>query len=280
MFETLVISGSALKGFASLGALQYLDENKYLDDIHTYIGTSAGAILCYLLSIGYRPVEILVSICTGTVLDKLKNFDLVKMINGQGAVDFIYLQQFLEKLTIDKIGHFITLKELKDEFNKTLTCCVYNLTKKKVEYLNFENYPNLPCITALRLSSNLPLLFDNYKYMDSYYIDGGIVDNFPIQLSKSESTIGIHIKGIETIYDLKEFKLLEYIYEILFIPINIIHKDKISKLSTANNTIVTIEFNDPTLIFNFNLSSQRKLDLFSEGYCKCKQILEEKKHSN
>lgn len=58
-FDTLVISGGSVNGISALGALQYLRDNEYLNNIKTYIGTSSGAFICYLLAIGYTPVEII-----------------------------------------------------------------------------------------------------------------------------------------------------------------------------------------------------------------------------
>ena len=65
-YKNVVISGGAIKGIASLGALQYLVDNQFicLQDTLNYIGTSVGGIISYLLIIGYTPIEIFVKICT------------------------------------------------------------------------------------------------------------------------------------------------------------------------------------------------------------------------
>ena len=58
-YDTLVLSGGSSKGLVILGALQYGYDNYLLNEIETYIGTSAGAITCFLLAIGYSPLEII-----------------------------------------------------------------------------------------------------------------------------------------------------------------------------------------------------------------------------
>ena len=63
-FDTLVIAGGSSKGIVTLGALQYLYDNNIGKNINTYIGTSSGSIICFLLIIGYTPIEIIVYICT------------------------------------------------------------------------------------------------------------------------------------------------------------------------------------------------------------------------
>ena len=84
-YDTLVLSGGSTKGIIILGSLQYLYDNFYLSKIKNYIGTSSGAIICFLLAIGYTPIEIIVYICTHQLLEKIQHFNVVAMINGGGA---------------------------------------------------------------------------------------------------------------------------------------------------------------------------------------------------
>ena len=166
-FDTLVLSGSGVKGLFVLGALQYCYDNFILSDIENYVGTSSGAMISFLLVIGYTPVEIITSICCNQVMEKMQHFDIFAMINNLGAASFTNISLHLERMTIDKIGYLPTFSDLKHKFNKNLVCITYNLTKGEVEYLSYETRPELPCLIALRMSSNLPLVFENYKY-DNY----------------------------------------------------------------------------------------------------------------
>ena len=59
-FDTLVLSGGSSKGILILGALQYAQDNFLLNKINKYIGTSVGSIICFLLLIGYTPIEIMI----------------------------------------------------------------------------------------------------------------------------------------------------------------------------------------------------------------------------
>ena len=66
-YNKIILSGGALKGLLTLGSLQYVYDNNNLNDVTQYIGTSVGSIICFLLSIGYTPVELIVSICTSRI---------------------------------------------------------------------------------------------------------------------------------------------------------------------------------------------------------------------
>lgn len=59
-YDTICLSGGGLSGFCFIGALKYLDDNKYINliSINTYVGTSVGAIIAFLLAIKYSICEI------------------------------------------------------------------------------------------------------------------------------------------------------------------------------------------------------------------------------
>jgi hypothetical protein len=114
------------------------------------------------------------------VIERMQHFDIFAMVNNLGALSFTNISECLEKMTIDKIGYLPTFHDIKHKFNKNLVCVTYNITKGEAEYISYETHPTLPCLVAIRMTSNLPLIFENYKYSNNYYIDGGIVDNFAI----------------------------------------------------------------------------------------------------
>lgn len=272
-FDTLVLAGGSSKGILILGALQYCFDNFLLKDIDIYIGTSAGAMICYLLAIGYTPLEIIVYICSNQLMDKMVHFNIIGMINNQGASSYSSINETFEKMTINKIGFYPTLKDLKDKYNKTLICCTYNLTEKKTEYLSYENYPNLPCLTALRMSSNLPLIFENFKYGNSYYVDGGITDNFPIDIGDKlgKKILGCLLTAEQDNFNNNEINILEFIYVLMFIPILQLEELKIKNVSEKCK-IIKLN-NNKFKFFNFDLNSKDKLELFSSGYTQMKEQL-------
>lgn len=274
-YDTLVLPGGGIKGFSLLGAVQSALDMGYLKNIKIYIGTSVGSIICYLLAIGYTPIEIIVVLYTTKWLENMQYFNLVDMINGNGATTFTKLSEFLEKLTINKIGRFLTLGKLKELFGKTLICVSYNITTCVTEYIGPENYPDLPCITALRMSCNIPLIFERFKYMDNYYIDGGITDNFPIL--KAEE-LGNHIFAIHlqieenTLKDEPEEGTISYFIKLLQIPMIQLTKHNIA-LSTNKSFIVPINTGNFKNVIDFNINSKTQLELFSIGYKNVKDFI-------
>ena len=97
-YDTLVLAGGSAKSIVTLGAVQYVYDNYLYRNLKYYIGTSAGAIICYLLIIGYTPIEIMVYICTNQILEKMQHFNVFSLIKGQGACSFHIIQEELEKM--------------------------------------------------------------------------------------------------------------------------------------------------------------------------------------
>ena len=267
IYNTIVLSGGSIRAIATLGALQWCYDNSLLLNVKTYIGTSAGAMINYLLCIGYTPIEIIVYLCTHQLLERLQTFNVVAMIQGRGASSFNQLGEHLEKMTIAKIGYLPTIGDLYDKLGKTLICATHNLTESRTEYIRHETHPEVPCITALRMSSNLPLVFERYRYGRCFYVDGGISDNFPVQLADIDGNKALCISLAENKSSLEqeaELNTLEYIYNLMFIPIEQSMACKIATASERCNivTIPTSKFK----FFNFSISCRDKLNLFSEGY--------------
>lgn len=269
-YDTMVLAGASQKGFIIMGALQYALDNYLLKNVTNYIGTSSGAIICYLIIIGYTPIEIMVYLCTSNVLDNLQNINIMDMIQGKGATSFQPIHEHLEKMTISKIGYLPTLQDLREKYGKFLVCITHNMSDNTTEYLSPDNYPTLPCITALRMSSNLPGIFDKFKYGHAFYVDGGLSDNFGINLGEK---IGVKILGLTlntkvvdttSTSDDTEMGTLDYMYKIVMVPITSATSYKIAQ---ASDKCTIIKLNSPMKkFFNFDMKSQEKMDMFVMGY--------------
>jgi NTE family protein len=274
-YDTLVISGGSSTGIVTLGALQYAYDNYLLNKVQTYIGTSSGSIISYLLIIGYSPIEIIIYICSHQLMEKIQHFNIVAMINGGGAASFTTIYEQLEKMTIDKIGFLPTFEDLKNKYGKTLICTTYNTTENKTEYISYLTKPTLPCLIGIKMSSNLPLIFEKYKYGNNFYIDGGVSDNFPIDIGDK---MGGKILGIvlcskdENFNNEHEMNILEYIYKLMFIPISQTEEYKI--MNVSNKCKIIKLYYSKVKFFNFNINSKMKLDLFSSGYQQTKELFE------
>ena len=72
-------------------------------------------------------------------------------------------------------------------------------------------------IKPILASAAFPGVFSPVKINDSYYVDGGTLNNFPVELLKKQCDIiiGIYVNGFETI-DIKELKHSHHVAERAF----------------------------------------------------------------
>jgi len=278
-YTTVVISGGALRGFGLLGAIQYIQDREWLRDVHRFIGTSIGAIISYLLCIGYSPTEIMVNMCQSSLFDKMAKIDTLNVIHGMGAGSFSILHDHLEKMTLSKIKKHVSLGELFTRFGKSLVCCTYNETCERVEYLSHLNHPDMDCLTAIRMSANLPFMFDPFVYQDFSYIDGGVANNFPIdQVGNDEPALGIRIgrNDVQKEKDPGENLMVRF-YNTILIPIQCMENVLIEKVSRENPLIDVISVSIPTcMTLHFSLTTTDKFDMFSTGYDTARRYFESK----
>ena len=127
------------------------------------------------------------------------NVNFEKIVNDYSLIDQKDYEILLKKIISYKnFNPNITLKELYDKTNKEINLITYNITTCSEETLNYLTYPDLMLWEGLYMTSALPFLFNPYEYKTKIYIDGGIVNNFPIDNVRNENkfkTIGICIDG-------------------------------------------------------------------------------------
>ena len=96
-------------------------------------------------------------------------------------------------------------------------------------------------LKALRITASLPILYSPYKFENKLFIDGGIMNNFPINLFEKDSKniLGIYISSKKNNYS--EINNLEDIFFSIIDCINQADKQKYIKGYEKNIIILNIE---------------------------------------
>ncbi len=47
----------------------------------------------------------------------------------------------------------------------------------------YETTPDMEILNSLKLSARIPIIFGPIKYNNDFYIDGGVWNNFPIDIA-------------------------------------------------------------------------------------------------
>ena len=182
----LILSGGGVRGYAILGSLNYLVEKGIIKQnlLRTFAGSSVGAIICLLLNCGYTPQQIY-DIGLDLDLKSMFNPDIKKVLTHFG---FDTGTTFVNKLkTLLKQKHFdpnITFIRLYNITKQKLIVTATSLNRRTTKYFNYVETPNYKVIDVIRASMGIPILFTTVKDGDEHFVDGGMLDNFPVHLFK------------------------------------------------------------------------------------------------
>lgn len=278
LIDTLVISGGGVKGIAFIGSLKYLEElNKTKDDIKCIYAISVGSIISVLYAIGYTSEEMETEIMS-VDLQSLQNIRFKTFIKSYGLDSGKNIITWLESL-IEKKGYnkTLTFKQLYKKTGMDLNIGATNLNKYKDVFFNMDISPNLIISRAVRMSIGIPLIFSAIKYKGEIYVDGGVINSYPIKrFDNLDNVLGLKlvVKGeIETEFDEKIETMDHYLYHVMHCYI--LQKERSSTLSSQySDHTIFIESNHITHTINFNLNDDEKRRLIKCGYDATKMYFE------
>lgn len=257
-FSTIVFSGGAFKAISLVGIIKFLEENNLIKNIKNLIGTSAGAVFCYLICLGYSCNDMKQLLYKMTNQDEYLKFDLeiddlINMYENFGLDSGERLEIFFQNILYQKLYRKdITFLEFAKITGKNLVICVTNLTKVSSEYWSVDTTPHYSIITALKASCCIPIIFTPIKIDDMLYIDGGLYNNFPISYLNKHNIIK-DVLGININCD-NFSKMDNFLYYIRFIISTLIDKLKYKEIEIAKNlsqNIITLELgNEENVTFD------------------------------
>lgn len=199
-YKNLVFEGSAISGLSYIGVLKILEDKQIIDTIENIIGTSSGAVIAAFVAIGYKSEQLynLLKDINWKFMISKRNclFQCFHFWNHYGIYKYNKFQNLIKNLFLRKLGKSdITFEELYNITNKNLIIVGVNVNKQETEYFSKDTTPDLSVITALKISTAFPFIFDPIKYNKSLYVDGGLMDNFAIEYFgfDNKETLGIKV---------------------------------------------------------------------------------------
>ena len=196
----LVISGGGPTLIQALGAIQHVEEQKFIDisNIETIYGTSAGAILGTLICLKFD---------WETINDYIikRPWHEVFPINIQKIFEAYTKKGIFDIKTVEKIFKpLFSAKDLpldislQDFYNYSkieLHFFAFDINDFKNEDISYKTHPNISLITALQMTCSLPVLVAPVCIDNKCYIDGGIDCNYPLnkclELYNQDEILGI-----------------------------------------------------------------------------------------
>jgi NTE family protein len=201
-FRNLVFEGGGVKGIAYVGAMQVLEQRGILKSIFRVGGASAGAINALLFALGYdihSQRQILESTNFKEFMDDSFGVirDIRRLAKSFGWHKGDFFSGWIGELIKDKLGdNKATFKDLKNAKQPDLYVIGTNLSTGYSEVFSAERQPDMPLAVAVRITMSIPLFFAAKRYgpRDDVYVDGGVMQNYPLKLFDRERYIDMQIE--------------------------------------------------------------------------------------
>jgi len=200
--KNLVFEGAGIRGIAYCGAVQEMEAKNLMGNVEKVGGTSSGAIVAMMISLGYTGKDI-EQIIIKTKFRKLNDGGFF-LIGGITRIKRYFgwykgkkAEKWLGKIIEEKTGNAdITFEELHQKGFKDLYITGTSLTKQKAVIFSKETFPKMKVRDAVRISISIPLYFEpvfldtagkiifhpKHTHGLDVFVDGGIVENFPIHI--------------------------------------------------------------------------------------------------
>jgi NTE family protein len=170
----ICLCGGGARGIAHIGVLQALEENGISPQFIS--GASMGAIVGAFYAAGKTPYEIL-KIVSKTKLYKLFTFG----IPLNGLIELDYLKNIIENNL-----PYTTFETLQ----KKLFVAISNLTTGQCEIIEAGSLFDIVIASA-----SIPLIFKPIKIGNYMYVDGGLLNNLPVEplIRVCDDIIGVNV---------------------------------------------------------------------------------------
>lgn len=224
----LVLGGGGGGGIASYGVLKYLALNNVwnFSNIKSIYATSFGAILGTWISLNYnwntlddylikRPWNKIINIKPLDIINiwqekGILNEDIVKIILGP----LLQAKELSEDITLEELYNYNSI-----DFHMYTTNLNASIpTKVDISY---KTHPDLELYKAIAMSMAFPLIFTPICYKNDCYIDGGLLNNFPLNdclnnIDDIDSILAIKVSSSPSVnYINKDTSILNYIYTLV-----------------------------------------------------------------
>lgn len=258
----LVLSGGGIKGLCYISLMRILEEKNITNNIKNYGGCSVGIFFCFLLCLGYKYEEIK-NILQSNILEKIYKIDVLNFFNTHSFCSPKILRELLEILLHNKLKtKKISLLHLYYATNKILNIVATNISNGNETIFNKDTTPDYDVIDCIIASCSIPGLYPPIELNNNYYIDGFLVNNYPVDIFKNdlENTIGITLTKSKYY---KNLTLNNYIYNLF----TILTKNKQKENENLYNKLKKNIFIDSDIfVLELDMNIKKKINELDKSY--------------
>jgi NTE family protein len=275
--KNLVFEGGGVKGVAYLGSLQYLHDQKIINNVKNVAGTSAGAITALAIALDYSYNEIydlLFNVDMNEFRDSAPGYirDSYRLITQYNVYKGDKLSQWFKKIIELKTGNAeTTFADMRKNGRKNLLVIGTNISRQEKQIFSYEETPDVPLWLAVRISMSIPFYFVPVKLAGDYFVDGGLSNNFFLNMfdkndTKTMETLGFRVDSESELKTNKYFPInnifdfikvtMKYVFgNIGDIQLSVLDLQRVIKINTQDVSFV-----------DFSMSKEHKEMLLKSGY--------------
>lgn len=255
----LVIGPGAMTYFAFLGALAALRDSDELHNLEEISGSSAGGLLAFFYIVADGNIKNVLDYSLDIPLKDIMKLNIRLFIKDFGLVSHKKIRQTLVNIIQVYFGKddvtFRELCELRPNMPK-LHVSAYCVNLGRTEYFSFERTPGMSVLDALCMTIAVPFLFASVELDGRRYIDGGTLEETPAAPFVGKGDVKI-LRCIWTESDYDTRNLKSYLASFFRMTMQRRYK--------YNFPTIDVDMNHFDL-FDFGMSTEIKLKLFSLGY--------------
>jgi NTE family protein len=210
----LVIPGGGPMGIQAIGALQHLEKSGFwnINDIKTIYATSAGAIIAMLLALKFewdtindymvlRPWHEAYNVNISQIFEAYAK----KGIFDKTAIEIFY-KPFFEARDLLLT---MTMKEFYEYSGIELHFFSLELNSFELCDINYKTFPDIPVLQSVHMSCAIPMVIAPVCFDGKCFVDGGILNNYPIKYCVDNEKNVEEIFGIKNVYEKKENNIVK-----------------------------------------------------------------------
>ena len=277
--KNICFEGGGALGLSYISALKNLQELGLLENLKNFAGSSVGAVFASALACNctLECLETHILILKPCTFKDTRNifFKAFRLYNRNGMYRGNLLKRWLQTLIKNASGNAdITFQEVYEKFGNNLIITGTNIMNQSTVYFSRYTTPTMKIVEALRISVSFPLFFQDVRLDKEIYIDGGVLDNYPIHVFRKIEFDGSLENDCQTI-GLKLLTKDEYENKPLvvdkitsFIPaiINCLHRQASKVYIEDDDWERTIKINTGAInSLNFDLTNEEKQYLIDQG---------------
>jgi hypothetical protein len=256
----LIIGPGSMILYAFIGALKYLGDSELLNDLEEMSCSSAGSILGFFYVFFKGDVNKLLQVALEAPLEIIAKPDIKSLLTKFGLIDGDRFEKYMVKMCD---GFSPTFKELYEMNPIKLHIPTCDIVANKTIYMSVDTTPDMKVAHAVRRSIAVPVIITP---VSRRYVDGSIKEFSPFGpfLGKTDVLeIRFRYEGHNTT---KPLTFFQYLYTVVCTFIS----NRVEFLDFPRIEL----FTGPDFqLFNFSMSLEQKLQLYTDGYHQAKKSL-------